>query len=163
MKWSLLRCEQEYWKWSLFFSNYCMRRMRTYNVIYECLIIFMEFLLFSVLPPFRDNLLQGGEWGMGGNTWQVSLNIFCLTLKMKLFQTLTMFLLMIKTWFCLLFSRERQSYFMEWMTLFDWLGLLLVLCIIPLRYAGSKAQWTIASLAILFNFLRIFKFSSVTR
>ncbi|XP_058942043.2 uncharacterized protein [Pocillopora verrucosa] len=58
---------------------------------------------------------------------------------------------------------ERQSYFMEWMTLFDWLGLLLVLCIIPLRYAGSKAQWTIASLAILFNFLRIFKFSSVTR
>ena len=64
---------------------------------------------------------------------------------------------------CLLFSRERQSYFMEWMTLFDWLGLLLVLCIIPLRYAGSKAQWTIASLAILFNFLRIFKFSSVTR
>ena len=47
-----------------------MRHMRTYNVIYECLIIFMEFLLISVLPPFRDNLLQGG--GMGGNTWQVN-------------------------------------------------------------------------------------------
>ena len=32
--------------------------------IYECLIIFMEFLLFSVLPPFLDNLLQGGGMGV---------------------------------------------------------------------------------------------------
>ena len=58
---------------------------------------------------------------------------------------------------------ERQSYFTEWMTLFDWLGLLLILCIIPFRYIGSKAQWIFASLAVLFNFLRIFKFSCVTR
>ena len=49
------------------------------------------------------------------------------------------------------------------MTLFDLLGLLLILCIIPLRLSGSKAQWTVASLAILFNFMRIFKFSCVTR
>ena len=49
------------------------------------------------------------------------------------------------------------------MTLFDWLGLLLILCTIPLRYTGSKAQWLIASLAFLLNFLRIFKFSCVTR
>ncbi|XP_066015450.1 uncharacterized protein [Pocillopora verrucosa] len=58
---------------------------------------------------------------------------------------------------------ERYSYFSEWMTLFDWLGLLLILCMIPLRFSGSKAQWTVASLAILFNFMRIFKFSCVTR
>ncbi|XP_022799937.1 transient receptor potential cation channel subfamily A member 1-like [Stylophora pistillata] len=58
---------------------------------------------------------------------------------------------------------ERYSYFSEWMTLFDWLGLLLVLCVIPLRFTGNKAQWTVASLAVLFNFMRIFKFSCVTR
>ncbi|XP_022810216.1 transient receptor potential cation channel subfamily V member 2-like isoform X1 [Stylophora pistillata] len=58
---------------------------------------------------------------------------------------------------------ERNSYFTEWMTLFDWLGLLLILCIIPLRYTKSKAQWLVASLAFLFNFLRLFKFSCVTR
>ncbi|CAH3169642.1 unnamed protein product [Pocillopora meandrina] len=49
------------------------------------------------------------------------------------------------------------------MTLFDWSGLLLILCIIPLRYTQIKAQWPVASLAFLFNFLRIFKFSCVTR
>jgi len=59
--------------------------------------------------------------------------------------------------------KERHSYFKEWMNLFDCLGLLLILCIIPLRYSDSKAQWMVASLAFLFNFLRIFKFSCVTR
>ncbi|KAJ7321433.1 hypothetical protein OS493_035007 [Desmophyllum pertusum] len=58
---------------------------------------------------------------------------------------------------------ERHLYFKEWMNLFDWLGLLLILCIIPLRYADSNAQWMVASLAFLFNCLRIFKFSCVTR
>ncbi|XP_058942053.2 uncharacterized protein [Pocillopora verrucosa] len=58
---------------------------------------------------------------------------------------------------------EGLSYFSEWMTLFDWLGLLLIVCIIPLRYTGSKAQWVLASLAFLFNFLRLFKFSCLTR
>ena len=65
--------------------------------------------------------------------------------------------------FCLVCTRERHSYFKEWMNLFDWLGLLLILFIIPLRYTDSKAQWMVASLAFLFNFLRIFKFSCVTR
>ncbi|XP_066015274.1 transient receptor potential cation channel subfamily V member 4-like isoform X3 [Pocillopora verrucosa] len=58
---------------------------------------------------------------------------------------------------------EGKSYFTEWMTLFDWSGLLLILCIIPSRYTQSKAQWLVASLAFLFNFLRIFKFSCLTR
>ncbi|XP_066015275.1 uncharacterized protein [Pocillopora verrucosa] len=61
------------------------------------------------------------------------------------------------------FLREGKSYFTEWMTLFDWSGLLLILCIIPSRYTQSKAQWLVASLAFLFNFLRIFKFSCLTR
>ena len=65
--------------------------------------------------------------------------------------------------FCLLSSRERYSYFKEWMNLFDLLGQLLILCIIPLRYCDSNAQWMVASLAFLFNCLRIFKFSCVTR
>lgn len=59
--------------------------------------------------------------------------------------------------------KERHSYFREWMNLFDWLGLVLILCIIPLRYTDNKAQWKVASLAFLFNFLRIFKFSCVSR
>jgi len=59
--------------------------------------------------------------------------------------------------------REMHSYLKEWMNLFDWLGLLLILCIIPLRYSDNKAQWMVASLAFLFNCLRIFKFSCVTR
>nr|XP_058944307.1 uncharacterized protein LOC131772436 [Pocillopora verrucosa] len=58
---------------------------------------------------------------------------------------------------------EGCSYFSEWMTLFDWLGLLLILCIVPLRYMDHKAQWMVTSLAFLFNFLRIFKFSCVSR
>ncbi|XP_066015304.1 transient receptor potential cation channel subfamily V member 4-like [Pocillopora verrucosa] len=58
---------------------------------------------------------------------------------------------------------DGSTYFTDWMTLFDWLGLLLILCIIPLRYTHSKLQWRVASLAFLFNFLRIFKFSCVTR
>ncbi|XP_022809422.1 uncharacterized protein LOC111346398 [Stylophora pistillata] len=58
---------------------------------------------------------------------------------------------------------EGHSYFTEWMTLFDWLGLLLILCIILLRYMDHKAQWMVSSLAFLFNFLRIFKFSCVSR
>lgn len=59
--------------------------------------------------------------------------------------------------------KERHSYFKEWINLFDWLGLLLILAIIPLRYADSKGQWMMASLAFLFSCLRIFKFSCVTR
>ncbi|CAH3129392.1 unnamed protein product [Pocillopora meandrina] len=58
---------------------------------------------------------------------------------------------------------EGRSYFSEWMTLFDWLGLLLILCIVPLRYMDQKPQWMVTSLAFSFNFIRIFKFSCVSR
>lgn len=36
-----------------------------------------------------------------------------------------------QTLFCLIFIRDGSAYFTDWMTLFDWLGLLLILCIIP--------------------------------
>ncbi|XP_022809423.1 transient receptor potential cation channel subfamily V member 5-like [Stylophora pistillata] len=58
---------------------------------------------------------------------------------------------------------EGRSYFTQWMTLFDWLGQLFILCIIPLRYMDLKAQWMVTSLAFLFNFMRIFKFSCLSR
>ena len=73
-------------------------------------------------------------------------------------ETLQVYLL-----FCFLFSREGHSYFKEWMNLFDWLGQLLILSIVPLRYCDSKSQWVVASLAFPVNCLRIFKFSCVTR
>ncbi|XP_028412446.1 transient receptor potential cation channel subfamily V member 3-like [Dendronephthya gigantea] len=59
--------------------------------------------------------------------------------------------------------REYDTYFKEFYNYCDWCGLLLTLIIIPLRYADSSSQWSIASLGYLFNFLRIFKFSCVTK
>ncbi|XP_022805180.1 uncharacterized protein LOC111342367 [Stylophora pistillata] len=75
-------------------------------------------------------------------------------------------LLMVVFYICVEINQiriEGHSYFTEWMALFDWLGLLLILCIIPLRYMDHKAQWMVTSLAFLFNFMRIFKFSCVSR
>ncbi|KXJ18103.1 Transient receptor potential cation channel subfamily V member 4 [Exaiptasia diaphana] len=46
---------------------------------------------------------------------------------------------------------------------FDWIGLVMTLLVIPLRFSGSSGQWTVASIGYLFNFLRIFKFSCVSR
>ncbi|XP_028394669.1 transient receptor potential cation channel subfamily A member 1-like isoform X2 [Dendronephthya gigantea] len=59
--------------------------------------------------------------------------------------------------------RESKAYFKDPYNYFDWLGLILVLIVIPLRFADVSAQWSIASLGYLFNFLRIFKFSCITR
>ncbi|XP_058957049.2 transient receptor potential cation channel subfamily A member 1-like [Pocillopora verrucosa] len=75
-------------------------------------------------------------------------------------------LLMVLFYMCEEINQMRlngYSYFIEWITLFDWLGLVLILCVIPLRYIGSKSQWLVASSAFLFNFLRILKFSCLTR
>ena len=47
--------------------------------------------------------------------------------------------------------------------LLDWLGLILTLFVIPLRVFELKVQWVLASLGFLFNFMRLFKFSCVTR
>ncbi|CAB4041469.1 Transient receptor potential cation channel subfamily V member 4, partial [Paramuricea clavata] len=60
-------------------------------------------------------------------------------------------------------SQEFKVYLKDPYNYFDWLGLILTLLVIPLRFADVSAQWSVASLGYLFNFLRIFKFSCVTR
>ena len=61
------------------------------------------------------------------------------------------------------FSREWNSYFKDPYNYFDWLGLVLTFLVIPLRFAEVKSQWSVAGLGYLFNFLRLFKFSCVSR
>ncbi|KAL9951799.1 hypothetical protein ACROYT_G044528 [Oculina patagonica] len=60
-------------------------------------------------------------------------------------------------------EREWSSYFKDPYNYFDWLGLVLTFLVIPLRFAEVKSQWSLAGLGYLFNFLRLFKFSCVTR
>lgn len=59
--------------------------------------------------------------------------------------------------------REWQTYFKDPYNYFDWLGLILTFLVIPLRFVGVDSQWSVAALGYLFNFLRLFKFSCVTR
>ncbi|XP_074610946.1 transient receptor potential cation channel subfamily V member 4-like isoform X2 [Acropora palmata] len=60
-------------------------------------------------------------------------------------------------------EREWQTYFKDPYNYFDWLGLILTFLVIPLRLAKVKFQWSLAGLGYLFNFLRLFKFSCVSR
>jgi len=60
-------------------------------------------------------------------------------------------------------EREQRTYFKDPYNYFDWLGLILTFLVIPLRFSGVKYQWSVAGLGYLFNFLRLFKFSCVTR
>ena len=46
---------------------------------------------------------------------------------------------------------------------FDWLGLILTFLVIPLRFAEIDFQWSVAGVGYLFNFLRLFKFSCLSR
>ncbi|XP_048580356.1 uncharacterized protein LOC5510674 isoform X2 [Nematostella vectensis] len=65
---------------------------------------------------------------------------------------------------CLQADKEGlYRYFRDPYNYFDWLGLTLTFLVIPLRFANTKVQWTVASIGFLFNFLRVFKFSCVTR
>ncbi|KAJ7321417.1 hypothetical protein OS493_034990, partial [Desmophyllum pertusum] len=63
-------------------------------------------------------------------------------------------------------EKEGLSYFKTpqiYFNLFDWLGLILILIVIPLRFTHHDAQWVVASLGFFFNVLRLFKYSCVTR
>ena len=62
--------------------------------------------------------------------------------------------------------RERLSYLKRpqiYFNLFDWLGLILILIVIPLRFSRHEAQWFVASLGFSFNVLRLLKYSCITR
>ena len=61
------------------------------------------------------------------------------------------------------FDRERACYFKDPYNYFDWIGLLLTFVVLPLRLLERKEQWILAAIGFLFNFLRLFKFSCVTR
>ena len=66
---------------------------------------------------------------------------------------------------CFLY-RERLSYLKRpqiYFNLFDWLGLILILIVIPLRFSRREAQWFVASLGFFFNVLRLLKYSCITR
>ena len=66
---------------------------------------------------------------------------------------------------CFLY-RERLSYFKPpqiYFNLFDWLGLILIVIVIPLRFSRHEAQWFVASLGFFFNVLRLLKYSCITR
>ena len=59
--------------------------------------------------------------------------------------------------------REWRTYFKDPYNYLDWLGLILTMLVIPLRFAEVNSQWSVAGLGYLFNFLRLFKFSCLFR
>ncbi|XP_020892574.1 transient receptor potential cation channel subfamily A member 1 [Exaiptasia diaphana] len=61
------------------------------------------------------------------------------------------------------FAREKRMYLKDKYNLSDWIGLLLLLAIIPLRAINHDSQWHVGSVGYLVNFLRIFKFSCVNK
>ncbi|XP_028403823.1 uncharacterized protein LOC114526426 [Dendronephthya gigantea] len=58
---------------------------------------------------------------------------------------------------------ERKSYFKVFRNYIDFIGIILTLLIIPLRYAEVASQWVVAAIAFIFNFIRLFKYCYVTR
>lgn len=63
-------------------------------------------------------------------------------------------------------EKKRWSYLkvpQVYFNLFDWLGLILILSVIPLRFSRHEGQWVVASVGFIFNVLRLFKYSCVTR
>ena len=84
----------------------------------------------------------------------------CLTTMRK--HDLFIYYLFIYLFISVLF-REWKTYFKDPYNYFDWLGLVLTFLVIPLRFVEVQSQWSVAGLGYLFNFLRLFKFSCVTR
>lgn len=72
--------------------------------------------------------------------------------------------------FCVIFLlytshifREPLDYIKDVFNYLDLSGYFLFLATYVFRYLGSDAQWTCASLAIMINFIGIFKYSAVDR
>ena len=59
--------------------------------------------------------------------------------------------------------RERLAYFKSGENYIDLLGIILTLSVLPLRFAEVKSQWTLAAIGYIFSFVRLFKFSNITR
>lgn len=58
--------------------------------------------------------------------------------------------------------REWRTHFKDLYNYFDFLGLVLTILVIPLRVVEVNSQWSVAGLGYFFNFLRLFKFSSLS-
>lgn len=59
--------------------------------------------------------------------------------------------------------REWKTYFKDPYNYFDLLGLILTFLVTPLRFAKINSQWSVAGLGYLFNFLKLFRFSCLSR
>ena len=59
--------------------------------------------------------------------------------------------------------REWRTHFKDLYNYFDFLGLLLTILVIPLRFVEVNSQWSVAGLGYLLSFLRLFKFSCLSR
>ena len=60
-------------------------------------------------------------------------------------------------------AREGGLYFKVWHNYLDLFGIIITLLVVPLRLAEVKAQWSLAAIGYIFHFLRLLKFSNVTR
>ncbi|KAL9986669.1 hypothetical protein ACROYT_G000842 [Oculina patagonica] len=60
-------------------------------------------------------------------------------------------------------KREPLAYIKDVFNYLDLSGYFLILATYLIRFSGSNAQWTFASLAILINFIGVFKYSGVDR
>ncbi|XP_067038362.1 transient receptor potential cation channel subfamily V member 1-like [Acropora muricata] len=58
--------------------------------------------------------------------------------------------------------REWRTHFKDLYNYFDFLGLVLTILVIPLRFVEVNSQWSVAGLGYLLNFLRLFKFSCLS-
>jgi hypothetical protein len=65
--------------------------------------------------------------------------------------------------FYMVYFREQGTYMKDKYNVLDWLGMLLILGMVPLRAINHDSQWSIASIGYLINCFRIFKFSCITK
>ncbi|KAK2556747.1 Transient receptor potential cation channel subfamily V member 5 [Acropora cervicornis] len=59
--------------------------------------------------------------------------------------------------------REWRKLFKDLYNYFDFLGLVLTILVIPLRFVKVNSQWSVAGLGYFFSFLKLFKFSCLSR
>ena len=59
--------------------------------------------------------------------------------------------------------REWRTHYKDLYDHFNFLGLVLTILVIPLRFVEVDSQWSVAGLGYLLNFLRLFKFSCLAR
>ena len=59
--------------------------------------------------------------------------------------------------------REWRRHFKDLYNYFDFLGSVLTILVIPLRFAEVNSQWSVAGLGYFLNFLGLFNYSCLSR